>query len=167
MAERIVIFSTKGGVGKTLITSNLAVSLAKNEFKRVCVLDLDTHVAGDVARLLNLKPQKALVDVIHLLEKYPEHFKKEDFLVHSPSVNIDFLPGVLKPQQTPHIKVERIREVMDLLDPHYDFIIIDAGKSFSDLFVHVLNESNLIVLVVTPDILSIYQTEWVLDTLQS
>lgn len=167
MSEKIVIFSTKGGVGKTLIATNLSVSLAKSEFKRVCVLDLDTHVAQDMARLLNFKPQRALVDLIHLLENHPEHFKKEDFLMHSSSLNIDFLPGVLKPQQSPHIKLDKIREVFDILDQDYDFIIIDAGKNFSELFVHILNEANLILLVVTPDILSIYQTEWALDTLQS
>ncbi len=167
MSEKIVIFSTKGGVGKTLIATNLAVSLAKSEFKRVCVLDLDTHVAGDMARLLNMKPQKALVDVINLLKNRPGHFKKEDFVMQSASLNIDFLPGVLKPQQSPHIELDKMKEALDILDQEYDFIIIDAGKSFSELFVHILNEANLILFVVTPDVLSIYQTEWALDTLQS
>jgi len=167
MAEKIVIFSTKGGVGKTIIATNLAVSLAKSEFKRVCAVDLDTHVAQDMSRLLNLKPQKALVDLVYLLKTHPANFKKEDFLLQSPSLNVDFLAGVLKPQQAPHIEPDKLKEVFDILDQYYDFIIVDAGKSFSDLFVNTLNLANLILLVVTPDILSIYQTEWALDTLQS
>ncbi|MFA5005792.1 MAG: ParA family protein, partial [Candidatus Omnitrophota bacterium] len=39
MAKTIVLFSTKGGVGKTLVASNLAVALAKDFEKRVCLLD--------------------------------------------------------------------------------------------------------------------------------
>jgi len=167
MSKRIVIFSTKGGVGKTLIAANLAVSLARGEFKRVCVIDLDTHVAGDMARMLNLKPQKAMVDLIHLLENQPERFKKDDFVVHSASLKLDFLAGVLRPQQSPHLELDKIKEAFVLLDQYYDYIIIDAGKSFSELFVHILNQANLILLIITPDILSIYQTKWTLDTLQS
>ncbi len=167
MAKKIVIFSTKGGVGKTLVAANLAVSLAKDELKRVCVIDLDTHVAGDMCRLLDLKPQKTMVDLIYFLKKQPQQFKKEDFLVHSASLKLDFLAGVLKPQQSPHLELDKIKEVFALLDKYYDYIIIDAGKNFSELFVNILNQANLILLVVTPDILSIYQTKWTLDTLQA
>jgi septum site-determining protein MinD len=44
--------------------------------------------------------------------------------------------------------------------------VVDVGKGFSETFVATLNQANLILLVVTPDILSIYQTRWALDTLQ-
>ncbi|MFA5411594.1 MAG: ATPase, T2SS/T4P/T4SS family [Candidatus Omnitrophota bacterium] len=166
MAKKIVIFSTKGGVGKTLLASNLAVSLAKDEGKRVCLTELDLHAVGDMARMLDLKPQKALVDLIHLLKKQPQNIKKEDFLTHSRSLGIDLLVGLLKPTQAAHLDPEWIKEALGLLDKDYDYIIIDAGKSFSEVFVASLNQANLILLVVTPDILSVYQTKWILDTLQ-
>jgi septum site-determining protein MinD len=60
-----------------------------------------------------------------------------------------------------------IKEVFNLIEKDYDYIIIDAGKNFNEAFVVTLNQAaNLILLVVTPDILSIYQTKWALDTLQ-
>lgn len=165
-ARTIVIFSTKGGVGKTLIATNLAVSLAKEEKKRVCLLDLDLHVAGDMARMLGLTPQKAIVDLINLLKIQPQRVNRQDFITHSSSLSIDFLPGVLRPQQSPHLEPEKIKDVLGLLEKYYDYIVIDVGKSFSDVLVATLNQANLILLVVTPDILSIYQTKWALDTLQ-
>ncbi|MGB4520998.1 MAG: ParA family protein, partial [Candidatus Omnitrophota bacterium] len=64
MSKKIVIFSTKGGVGKTFVASNLAVSLAKDEMKRVLLIDLDPHAVGDMARMLDIHPQKAIVDLI-------------------------------------------------------------------------------------------------------
>lgn len=166
MSKIIVFFSTKGGVGKTLVASNLAVSLAKDEKKRVCLMDLDLQAAGDMARMLNLRPEKAIVDLINLLKRKPPEIKKEDFLVRNAYLGIDFLPGVLKPQASPHLQPEMIKDVLGLFAKDYDYIIIDAGKSFSELFINTLNLSNLILLVATPDILSIYQTKWALDTLQ-
>jgi septum site-determining protein MinD len=169
MSKTIVIFSTKGGVGKTLISSNLAVSLAKEQAKKVCLIDLDVQAAGDMARMLDLSPQRAMVDLINLLKKpqpATSSVKKEDFLIHT-SFGIDFLPGVLKPQQSPHLEPSKIEDVFNLLDKDYDYIIVDAGKSFSEIFISTLNLANLILLVVTPDILSVYQTKWTLDTLQT
>ena len=165
MAKTIVIFSTKGGVGKTLIATNLAVSLAKDEMKRVCIVDLDLHVVGDMARMLDLNPQKAMIDLVQRLKKQPPEFKKDEFLVHS-SLGIDFLAGILRPQQSPHLRPEMIKDVFVFLDQDYDYIVVDAGESFSDCLVAALNQANLILLAVTPDILSIYQTKWALDTLQ-
>jgi septum site-determining protein MinD len=166
MAKTIVIFSTKGGVGKTLIAANLAVSLAKDQMQRVCLVDLDLQVVGDMARMLNLSPQKAAVDLLNSLKNHPEGIKKENFLMRSSSLGIDFLPGVLRPQQSCHLEPGSVKDVFSLLDKDYDYIIVDAGKNFSDIFIATLNQANLILLVVTPDVLSIYQTKWALDTLQ-
>ncbi|MFH1458424.1 MAG: ATPase, T2SS/T4P/T4SS family [Candidatus Omnitrophota bacterium] len=164
-ARTIVIFSTKGGVGKTLLATNLAVSLVKDQEKRVCLVDLDLHGLGDMARMLYLNPQKAMVDLMASLKNKTGGFKKSDFLIRS-SLDLDFLPGVLRPQQSPHLDPKMIKDVFHSLTDDYDFIIVDAGKNFSDVFVSTINQANLILLAVTPDILSIYQTKWALDTLQ-
>jgi septum site-determining protein MinD len=166
MAKITVIFSTKGGVGKTLIAANLAVSLAKEE-KRVCLVDLDTQVVGDMAHVLGVSPQNCMADLMGFLKKEPQRTKKQDFIVKSKFYDVDFLAGVLKPQQSGYLYSERIAEVFAFLDRDYDHIIVDVGKNFSDVFLAALNQANLILLVVTPDVLSIYQAKWSLDTLQS
>ena len=115
MAKTIAIFSTKGGVGKTLIAANLAISLAK-EGKRVCLLDLDTQVVGDMAHMLNLNPQKCMADLMNFLKKQPQITKKEDFVIRSKFNDVDFLPGVLKPQQSGYLYPDKIEEVFVFLD---------------------------------------------------
>ena len=165
MAKRIVIFSTKGGVGKTLIAANLAVSLAQAG-KRVCVIDLDTQVVGDMAHMLGLSPKKCLADLMAFIKQQPQLTKKQDFINKSKFNNVDFIAGVLKPQQSGYLYAEELSGAFNLLDKDYDYIVVDAGKSFSDVFLAALNQANLILLIVTPDVLSIYQTKWALDTLQ-
>ena len=153
-------------MGKTLIAANLAVSLAKEQGQKTCLVDLDLQAVGDMARMLDLKVDKSIVELLQQLKKQPTEFKKSDFLIHS-YMGLDLLCGVTKPQQAPHLKPENIKEVFNLLDKDYDYTIVDAGRSFSDLLLATLNQANLIILVVTPDILSIYQAEWAIDTLQS
>jgi septum site-determining protein MinD len=166
MAKVIVVFSTKGGVGKTVISTNLSVCLTKDGAQKVLLIDLDLQVVGDMANMLDLKPRRAMVDLISHLKKDEDlSAKKGDFLTRH-SAGFDFLPGVLKLQQTPHLDAEKIREALLLFENDYDYIIIDGGQVFNDVLVSALNLANLILLVVTPDILSIYQTKWALDTLQ-
>jgi len=166
MSKTVVIFSTKGGVGKTFIASNLAVTLAQDQLKRVCLVDLDVQAPGDMARMINANPQKSLVDAAGVLKKHPQIFKKADYVIKTSS-GIDFLPAVLRPQQSAYLDSEKIKEFFAILEKDYDYIIVDAGKSFSETFVATLNQANLFLLVLTPDIISIYQTKWILDTLQS
>lgn len=166
MSKTIVIFSTKGGVGKTLIASNLAVTLARDQGKKVCLVDLNLQGAGDMARMIDVNPKRAMIDLMDALKKHKaQEVKKEDFIFRT-SAGIDFLPAVLRPQQSAYIDPERIKDVLNLINKDYDYTIIDAGKVFSESLVATLNQANLILLVVTPDILSIYQTKWALDTLQ-
>jgi len=165
MAKVIAIFSTKGGVGKGLIAVNLAVTLAK-EGKKVCAIDLDTQVVGDMAHMLSISPQKCMADLMSFLKKQPQLTRKTDFILKTKLTNVDFLAGLLKPQQAGYLYPDKLAEVFNLIDKDYDYIVVDVGKSFSDVFLSVLNQANLILLVVTPDVLSIYQTKWALDTLQ-
>ncbi len=166
MAKTIVIFSTKGGVGKTLIAVNLAVSLSRGG-KRTCVIDLDTQVVGDMAHMLGTSPQKCIADLMESLKQPPpQTTKRQSFVIKTKFNNVDFLAGVLKPQQSMYLYPERLNEIFTLFDNDYDYIIVDVGKNFSDTFLFTLNQANLILLVATPDVLSVYQTKWVLDTLQ-
>ncbi|MGE5197274.1 MAG: ATPase, T2SS/T4P/T4SS family [Deltaproteobacteria bacterium] len=167
MAKRIVIFSTKGGVGKTFIATNLAVSLAKDQGRRVLLIDLDLQVVADMARMLNLKPRSSIADLCDRLQMQdPEHIDKSDYVTPT-NFGIHFLPAAMGPRQVNQVDPGKIKSIFSLFDNDYDFIIVDAGKGFSESLINALNQANLILLTVTPDILSVYQTKWVLDTLPS
>ena len=141
MAQRIVIFSTKGGVGKTFIASNLAVSLHRDYERRVLLIDLDVQAVGDMARILDLNPQRAIADTMYFFKKHLNETPDKDEFITKSSSGVDFLPAVLRAQQSPHIEPDKIKDVLKLYDGSYDYTIIDAGKSLSELFVAVLNLS--------------------------
>jgi len=132
MSKTIVIFSTKGGVGKTLIASNLAVTLARDEEKKVCLVDLNLQGAGDMARMLDIVPKRAMVDLMETLKRHkPQEIRKEDYIVKS-NIGIDFIPAVLKPQHSSYLDPERIKDVFSIIDKDYDYTVVDAGKVFRE-----------------------------------
>jgi len=164
-AKTVTIFSNKGGVGKTFVSVNLATALALAGH-RVLLLDLDFQAGHDMARMLNLAPRHAMANLISEIEKTedPEIIKK---FVISHSSGLDFLPAVLQAKQIGHITSENIKPFFRKAFLVYDYIIVDGGKSFSETMLTVLDHSNLILLVVTPDVLAVYQVKWCLDLLQS
>ncbi|HLD82478.1 MAG TPA: ATPase, T2SS/T4P/T4SS family, partial [Candidatus Omnitrophota bacterium] len=112
-----------------------------------------------------LSPAKSIAD-ISLLSRESQEWNIDDF-VSKHSSGVDFVPACLKAGQAHYIDSKIIRRVLSDLESKYDYVIIDAGRGFTDSFISVLEFANLILLVVTPDILSIYQTKWALDVLQS
>ncbi len=161
----ISLFSTKGGVGKTLIASNLAVSLAQLG-RRVALLDLDLQHGGDTAKMLNLRPAQTIFSLIPQLPALEKTQSLKSYMTHHSS-GVDVLPAVTRPREIAQITAARLDAVLDLLKHEYEFIIIDAGSYFSDILIYLFDNSNLILLVATPDVLSVYQTEWSIDTMES
>jgi septum site-determining protein MinD len=166
-AKTIVVLSTKGGVGKTFLAVNLAAALVTDQEKKVLLVDLDHRVVGDMARMLDIPPtKKTMVDLIGLLRSKHKNIDIEGFIAHHSS-GVDFVAGLYNAQQSPYLEARYTQQIFDLFRDKYDYIIIDIGCGFSELLVNTLNEANLILLVATPDILSISQTKWLLETLQS
>ena len=165
-AKIITLFSAKGGVGKTVLATNLAVSLAKDKSIKVLLLDIDSRVVGDMARMLDLVPTKSLLEVIDLMETPGFDISKiKDFLINHSS-GVDFIPAILKPQQAPSLEPQKIVNALNLIKTDYDYVVIDAGCGFSALLVNILNESNLILPVATPEVVCVSQTKWLLETLE-
>ncbi|MDD5236326.1 MAG: ATPase, T2SS/T4P/T4SS family, partial [Candidatus Omnitrophica bacterium] len=164
-AKTITIFSTKGGVGKTLLAVNLAISLAGLN-KKVALLDADFTVVGDTINMLNIPNPKSGLDFHSSLAKQPST-PTQDLINHLDNYKIDFLPIVLRPRQSSLVTSEMINNILSKLEEQYDFIVIDAGASFSDNLLSIFNRSNLVLLIVTPDVLAVYQTKWTLDILES
>ncbi|MBU0878459.1 MAG: AAA family ATPase, partial [Candidatus Omnitrophica bacterium] len=163
MAKIIVLFSTKGGVGKTLISGNLAFSIAQAK-KKVLLVDGDLDVVGDMARMINLEQGKSLVDIMYLLKNDKEVIVSE-FMSRRDSV--DFIPAVTKVRQVSQFEPDLIKRIFNLFKENYDYIVVDGGRAFTESLIRFFDEANLLLLMVTPDILAVYQTKWALDTLQS
>lgn len=161
----IAFFSTKGGVGKTLISLNLSVRLSL-EKKRTILLDFDLSAPQATSRLLG---QEVKYSLFHIIEHLDEFAKgKRDISNYLLQYNqyLEYFPSILRMSQRTAIKPDVINKFLSIIEGKYDFIIIDAGSNLTDNLITIFEHCNLIFLMLTPDILTVYQTQWLLDTLQ-
>ena len=164
-ARTITVFSNKGGVGKTFVCVNTAVTLALSR-KKTLVIDLDFQSGQDMARMLNVAPRKSIVDILPEIQESMD-FESIKKLMVTHSSGLDFISAVITIHQTGHITPDNVKLFLKRVAPHYDYIIIDVGKAFTETLVSILDMTNLILLVATPDILAVYQIKWGLEILQS
>jgi septum site-determining protein MinD len=163
ISKVITIFSNKGGVGKTFIGVNIASALALKG-KKVLIVDLNLQASQDMARMLNLSITHCLVDVLADMEGSADMIKK-NIIEHSSGLH--FLPGIKSPRQIGHITADNLRLFFKKASSQYEYIIVDGGSAFTEIFISILDSTNLILLVGTPDILAVYQVKTSLDILQS
>lgn len=148
MGELLTVFSTKGGVGKSLMATNIAVSLSGQD-KSVCLVDLDVN-NGDVAIMLQLTPVRTLNDLAAFkgdidpgaIETLVTPFSKTLGVVAAP-VHLD------SPDQATN---EDIGRLLDLLVTVYDYVVVDTSGVFDDHALTALDRTDTLVLVGTLDI---------------
>ena len=162
LSKVITVFSNKGGVGKTFIGVNLACALSLRG-KRVLIVDLNLQASQDMARMFNLSPTHCLVDILADMES-PDVIKKH-VVVHSSGLH--FLPGVKSPRQIGHVTADNLHLFFKKASSQYEYIIVDGGSAFSEILISILDSSNLILLVSTPDILAVYQVKTTMEILSS
>jgi pilus assembly protein CpaF len=162
----ITLISPKGGVGKTIISLNLATALSLRK-KKTLLIDLDLRAPQGTHKLINLKCKYSLYNLTGSIQKFrSEERHLESYIVRHNS-GLFFLPGILKVKEKFSLTPEIVRDFLSLLHDKFEYIIIDGGSELTDQLITTLDSSNLIGLVLSPDIVSIYQNEWIIDTLQT
>jgi len=143
MSRTIAITSGKGGVGKTNISVNLALSLSRKGH-RVCLFDADLGLAN-INILLGLEPETTLVDVV----KGGSNFT--DIMMEYEGVTI--LPGSSGVEELADLSPsdsERLLQSFASLGNH-DFILFDTSAGVSRDVVAFCLSSSEVLLVITPE----------------
>jgi len=159
-AKVITVFAAKGGCGKTVLATNLAVALAAGGARRVCLVDLDLAF-GDVAIMLQLTPDKTIADLIHAGDRIDETGLRTTFTPYVPGV--DTLLAPVQPEIAESVTRELVGELIYLARGMYDYVIVDTPPAFNETVLAALDASHGYVLVATPELPALKNLRVTLD----
>lgn len=160
----VTVFSTKGGVGKSMISSNLATHMARAAGNKVSLIDLDLQF-GDIGVMLGLKPEMTIYDCLPVSDELTSATIEKFLTPHRSGVKAMLAP--LRPELADSIPASHIVNVVEALRGTADIIVADTPASFNDHVLSLLDETDLAVLVATMDIPSVKNIKLCLETLRS
>lgn len=145
----IVVASPKGGVGKTTVSTNLAVGLAQSGQGSAVVVDLDMQF-GDVASALALVPEYTLPDTVHGAASNDPLLLKT-FLSRHPS-GLHVVAGSDSPAAGDSVTAEQVGRLIDALSREFRYVVVDTAPGLSDHTLVALERATDLVLVSSMDV---------------
>jgi pilus assembly protein CpaE len=158
----ITVLGPKGGTGKTVTSSNLAVALAL-QGKSAVLVDLDLQF-GDVGLALGLQPTRTIYDLA-VSGGSLDGEKIDGFLAEHPS-GARALLAPLRPDQAAAVETSFLREVFQILRSRFDFLLVDTPPAFTAEVIAAVDASSHLCVVGMLDALSLKDTKIGLETLQ-
>ncbi|HEV2929918.1 MAG TPA: P-loop NTPase, partial [Propionibacteriaceae bacterium] len=157
----VTVFSSKGGCGKTFLSTNLAVALGRNGAE-VALVDLDLHF-GDVAIMLHLVPSHTIYDATQ--SPGLDALTLKSFLTHH-DAGIWTLVAPTEPTVADTINPGTIASILKLLRSAFDYGVIDTPPAFSEPVLGAFDESDWLVMLATLDVPSIKNLKLTLQTME-
>jgi pilus assembly protein CpaE len=161
----ISVFSLRGGVGVTSLAVNLAVSLAQMWQVEVPLIDLALE-SGHGALMLDLRPKHTLDELAQRYEKNVDEELLDGYLVHHES-GVRLLAAPLSPERADLITPPFLHTVLPMLKREFEYIVVDTASSFSEITLAALDLSDLIIVVLSPDLASLKVSTVTVDVFQA
>jgi pilus assembly protein CpaE len=160
-APLVCVLGPKGGTGKTLVSSNLAVALARRDL-RVVLVDLDLQF-GDLGLALGLIPEKTIYDLAKAGGPYDHDKLDQHMMRHDSGVKV--LLGPTRPDHASAISVDLLRNVYASLRTMCDIVIVDTPPGFTPEVIATIDVSTSACMIGMLDSLSLKNTKLGLETL--
>jgi pilus assembly protein CpaE len=159
----ITVFGAKGGIGKSTLSTNLAVALARQGASTV-IVDLDNGF-GDVTGMLDIRPERTLADFARDIETAERDDLKRYLSRHEIS-GLDVLaaPPIL---QWRTVAVEDVRRCVALLAKHYDKVVIDTSGTLNEISEMAMSVATMALWVTTTEYASVRDSIEAMRALQT
>jgi len=144
------VFSPRGGSGKTMIATNLAVMLARAYPDRVALLDLSV-VFGHASVYLGLQPTEGIAAIEpERLENLDRETLNKYAYLHSSSLRV--YSGAVRPEEGEAVTGEHVKAVLELMRRQYLFVLVDLPSNFQEPTLAALELADKLILLMTPEL---------------
>jgi pilus assembly protein CpaE len=157
----LTVYSAKGGVGCTTLATNLAVALNTDQTPTVLV---DANLQfGDVSVFLNLQVKNSIVDLASRSEELDVEVVEEVLMVHQSGLRVLAAPP--RPEMADEVQADQVRKVLQYLKGKFAYVLVDTSSTIDDVTLAVLDVTDVLVAVATPDIPAIKDARLLFDLL--
>jgi len=157
-----VVVGAKGGVGASTLAVNLATVLAKTHGK-AALLDLNPG-RGDLAALLDLKPQFSLADLCLNVTRLDRAIFEKMLVRHASGVHL--LGAPLMFGDTRVVSAQGVTQALAIARNVFPVVVVDLEDCFHEEQAVTLREASKILLVARLDFTSLRNARRILDHLQ-
>lgn len=156
----IMVYSPKGGTGATTVAINLAIALHNKETP-VGVLDVNLQY-GDIAVFLNEQVRYSILDLAPRVDEIDKELLEEVMITHAPT-GVKILAAPTRPEYAENITADQVAKIIRFMRRRFSYIIVDTSSTLTDSVLAVLDETDLLILVITQEIPSIRSARIFLD----
>jgi pilus assembly protein CpaE len=147
----ISVVSSKGGVGKTTLSTNIAVGLAQHAPKSTVLVDLDVQF-GDVASALSLTPEYTLADAVAGVASRDSMVLKTFLTLHPTGLYVLAAPE--SPAAADGISAAHVDRLLSMLAAEFAFVVVDTAPGLSEHTLAALDRTTDPVLLTSMDVRS-------------
>jgi pilus assembly protein CpaE len=159
----IALFGAKGGVGTTMLAVHLATHLVRQHGKKTLLIDYKPQL-GHVALYLGLKDTQYHFDELLRNADRLDSELLNGFVVRHRS-GLDVIASPEMSGSAHEAKAESLERVMDFLRREYDYILIDSPVDSRDSKASIVEQSDEVYIVSTPDVASLRDLARLLENL--
>ncbi|MCD4673419.1 MAG: response regulator [Anaerolineaceae bacterium] len=152
-AQIIAFHSLRGGIGCSSLAVNTA--MAMSELWKLPTLLVDgVLTAGQIALMLNASLKRTWADIAGLT---PEELDYDALrsIVSMHNSGIHFIAGPSTPISAEMVSGEIVDTAIRLMRPYYEYIILDLPHDFSEITLFMLDQADLIIVPMAPEMASI------------
>jgi pilus assembly protein CpaE len=160
--EVMVVCSAKGGIGRTILTVNLAVALSKKNLA-VSIMDGDFQF-GDVGLAMDLQTGFSIKEVVEGLETLDQYSLAGYLTKHESGVQV--LPAPERPEFADMVTKEAVNKIIELLRLQHDYVVIDTEAGLNEQTLNLIEQADQILVVTNLEMTALKNTKLFLETLE-
>jgi pilus assembly protein CpaE len=144
----IVVYSPRGGVGRTMVATNLALALHTTDTPTV-IVDAALQF-GDVAACLNLQTRNSLLDLVEQAGELDSELVERIAIHHASGLKVIAAPA--RPEQAEAVQGAQISKVIRFLATIFQYVVVDTSAALNEAAIGAIDSSDVVILIGAPDL---------------
>jgi pilus assembly protein CpaE len=162
LAKVVTVFSPKGGSGKTVLATNLAVAAQRSGIQTL-LIDLDLQF-GDAALTLAVPPRATIADLAASSGDI-DLDKLRAFVSTDGRASLAVLPAPKRPEEAQIVGQRELQALLDTARRAYGAVVVDTGPLFDAPMLAALDRTDELLLICNPEVTSLKNVRIGLETL--